>query len=70
LSKAMGLHTTHSGLSLLGRELFIAEDRFSSLSNEIISSPRIGVDYAGKDALLPYRFYVKGNAYVSGKTSN
>jgi DNA-3-methyladenine glycosylase len=30
-------------------------------------APRIGVDYAGEDALLPYRFYIKGNAYVSGR---
>ncbi|MBK6937667.1 MAG: DNA-3-methyladenine glycosylase [Chitinophagaceae bacterium] len=67
LSKAMGLHTSHSGLSLQSRELFIAEDRFSSLANEMISSPRIGVDYAGEDAMLPYRFYLKDNAYVSGK---
>jgi len=28
---------------------------------------RIGVDYAGPDALLPYRFIVRDNPYVSGK---
>ena len=27
---------------------------------------RIGVDYAGPDAFLPYRFIVSGNPYVSG----
>jgi len=26
--------------------------------NEIITGPRIGVDYAGEDAKLPYRFLV------------
>ncbi|RYF44381.1 MAG: DNA-3-methyladenine glycosylase, partial [Chitinophagaceae bacterium] len=28
-------------------------------------SKRIGVDYAAEDALLPYRFSVRGNKYVS-----
>ncbi len=35
--------------------------------NEIGSSGRIGVASAGADALLPYRFYIRGNKYVSGK---
>jgi DNA-3-methyladenine glycosylase len=47
--------------------LFIADDGFVYTDKEIILSPRIGVDYAGADALLPYRFYVKSNPYVSGK---
>lgn len=66
LSKAMGLFTAHSGYSLFGNEVFLADDGLSYHKNEIISSPRIGVDYAGEDALLPYRFFVKGNLYVSG----
>jgi DNA-3-methyladenine glycosylase len=65
--KALGIHTTHTGLSLRSQELFIADDGFAYAKNEIFTSPRIGVDYAGADALLPYRFYVKGNANVSGK---
>lgn len=67
LSKALGLFTFHSGQSLLGKDLFIASDDFAYNKNEIIASPRIGVDFAGKDALLPYRFYIKGNPFVSGK---
>ena len=27
--------------------------------------PRIGVDYAGVDAKLPYRFYITNNKWVS-----
>lgn len=67
LSKALGINTGHTGYSLQSKELFIADDGFVYKKNEIISSPRIGVDYAGDDALLPYRFYVKGNPFVSGK---
>ena len=67
VSKALGIFTSHSGHSLLSRQLYIADDGFVFSKNEIVSSPRIGVGYAGKDANLPYRFYVKGNPYVSGK---
>ncbi len=67
LSKAMGLLTSHSGSSLFSKELFIADDGFSFRKTDIAASPRIGVGYAGKDALLPYRFYIKGNPFVSGK---
>jgi len=67
VSKALGIFTKHSGSSLLGKEIFIAGDGFSYSANEIIASPRIGVEYAGKDAKLPFRFYVKGNPFVSGR---
>lgn len=67
LSKAMGIAVLHSGCSLQSKELFLADDGFEYGKNEIAASPRIGVDYAGKDALLHYRFYIKGNPFVSGK---
>jgi len=69
LSKAMGIDTKYSGTSLLSKDLFIAEDGFVFPKKEIVRSPRIGVDYAGKDALLPFRFYIKGNLFVSGKSN-
>jgi DNA-3-methyladenine glycosylase len=67
LTKALGILTRHSGYSLQSTDLFIADDGFRYSSKEIAASPRIGVDYAGDDALLPYRFYIKGNPFVSGK---
>jgi DNA-3-methyladenine glycosylase len=69
LSKALGIDTSHSGLSLLDKKIFIADDGFRYKKNEIVTSPRIGVDYAGEDALLHYRFFIKGNPYVSGRPS-
>jgi DNA-3-methyladenine glycosylase len=70
LSKALGISTKLSGCSLRSKNLFIADNGFVFSKKEIITSPRIGVDYAGKDALLHYRFYIKGNPYVSGKTKS
>ena len=67
LSKALGIHTAHSGLSLAANSLFLADDGFRYATEQVAESPRIGVDYAGPDALLPYRFYIKGNPFVSGK---
>ena len=67
VGKAMGFHTSQTGLSLQSDELFIGDDLYSLDEKEIKTSPRIGVDYAGEDALLPYRFYIKGHPNVSGK---
>jgi DNA-3-methyladenine glycosylase len=67
VSKALGIDKMHTGLDLNGDLIYIADDGLRYKKKEIATSPRIGVDYAAEDALLPYRFYVKGNKYVSGK---
>ena len=67
VSKALGISTKHTGTSLLGKKIFLADDGAKFSKKVLAASPRIGVDYAGKDALLPYRFYIKGNPFVSGK---
>jgi DNA-3-methyladenine glycosylase len=79
MSKAFGITKLHTGLLLNTEELFIAQPAFAQVvfgvrlppvtDEDIVTTPRIGVDYAGEDALLPYRFYVKGNKYVSGRKS-
>lgn len=33
----------------------------------ISAGPRVNIDYAGEDALLPYRYYITDNPYVSPK---
>lgn len=67
LSRALGITTKHTGYSLLSDQFFIADDGFRYKKTEIGASPRIGVDYAGTHAEWPYRFYIRGNPYVSGK---
>jgi DNA-3-methyladenine glycosylase len=47
--------------------MFIAADEFIVTDEQVATSARIGVNYAAEDALLPYRFYLKGNKYVSGR---
>ena len=67
VGKALGICKIHSGISLLDDTIYIASDNYVINQKEIGSSKRIGVNYAGADALLPYRFYVKENKYVSGR---
>jgi DNA-3-methyladenine glycosylase len=67
VSKALGIHTPHTGMNLQSDEIFIADDNTKIPSSNIITTVRIGVDYAQEDALLPYRFIIKNNPFVSGK---
>ncbi|MER3463352.1 MAG: DNA-3-methyladenine glycosylase [Chitinophagaceae bacterium] len=69
VGKAFGFHTSQCGLSLTSDELYIYNDAFKLEAIDIGSSPRIGVDYAGEHAQWLYRFYVRGNKYVSGKNN-
>ena len=56
VSKLLGLTVADNGISLCGDKLWI-EDRGVVVPEDCIEiTPRIGVDYAGEDALLPYRF--------------
>jgi DNA-3-methyladenine glycosylase len=60
LSIALGIHfTDHNGLSLAGPEIWIEDRQLEVSPSQILTGPRVGVDSAGKDALLPYRFRVK-----------
>ena len=58
VSRLLGIHYSHSGLSLLGDEIWIEDRGVKIKEDQIISGPRIGVDYAGSDALMPYRFRI------------
>jgi len=67
VGRALGVNKIHSGENLLGDTIFLEFDNYKLSSKLIGCSKRIGVDYAGADALLPHRFYIKGNQYVSGR---
>jgi len=59
LSKALGIEYKHTGIDLCGDKIWIEDRGISIAQKDIITSKRIGVNYAGKDALLPWRFRVK-----------
>ena len=67
LTKALGIHTRHTGLSLTdpGSPVWL-EDWGEWLGEEaVVSSPRVGVDYAGTCARRPWRFRIKGSEWTS-----
>jgi len=67
VAKAFGIFTYHTGRRLDSDDFFIADEEYDLKKSHIFKSPRIGVQYAGTDAALLYRFSIKANPYVSGK---
>ena len=59
VSKALGIHYSHTGISLTGDLIWIEDRGFTPDRDTIISGPRIGVEYAGPDAKLPYRYLIR-----------
>ncbi|WP_199138059.1 DNA-3-methyladenine glycosylase [Pedobacter sp. ASV12] len=65
LAQALGINKALNAKDLLGEEIWIEDNGLIFSPEQIVASPRIGVDYAEDHALLPWRFYIKGNKYVS-----
>ena len=66
-SQALGLSVNNNGASLISSEVVWIEQGQPVPVDEIRQTTRIGVDYAGSDALLPWRFYHKSSSWVSRK---
>lgn len=66
VGKALGINKHLSGIHLLDNQIYLLDDGIIFINDEIGITKRIGVESAGADGLLPRRFYVKGNPYVSG----
>lgn len=65
LSAALGIRTIHSGIVLNSDSISIHDPGTTIAPSQIIAATRVGVAYAGADALLPYRFYIAGSRFVS-----
>jgi DNA-3-methyladenine glycosylase len=60
----MGIDRTWNGKVLTENEIWVEEA--GKISSRLIEvSQRIGIDYAGDDAKLPWRFSLKGSPWVS-----
>lgn len=65
MSQALGITTKYTGVRL-DEGLISIEDRGIVIKSiDIEARTRVGVAYAKEDALLPYRFSIRGNKYVS-----
>lgn len=65
MSQALGIKTTHTGLSLNSSSIYIEDRDLTVNDSNIEERSRVGVAYAKEDALLPYRLSIQGNKYVS-----
>ncbi|MCX2574484.1 DNA-3-methyladenine glycosylase [Pedobacter sandarakinus] len=65
ISKALGIDRTCNGHDLTGDKIWIADEGIKYPDSEIVKCPRVGIAYAQEHALLPLRFFVRGNKYVS-----
>ena len=65
LTVSLGIDIKHNGLPLTNSSLWIEDHGIVVPSDKIIASPRVGVDYAGKDAKLAWRFRLKDCPWTS-----
>ncbi|WP_313072288.1 DNA-3-methyladenine glycosylase [Lacrimispora sp.] len=65
LCSALSIDRNYNGADLCGSVVFI-EDGESEDFN-IVTTKRIGIDYAEEAKDFPWRFYIEGNEYVSVK---
>ena len=63
LCQAFAIDRSHNGSDICGAELYV-EDRGERVKN-IATTPRIGIDYAGKWKHKPWRFVVKNSEFAS-----
>ncbi|UUF13443.1 MULTISPECIES: DNA-3-methyladenine glycosylase [Flavobacterium] len=64
-AKALGIDRSFNKKDLGGEEIWLEDHGIRYPEDQIAASPRVGVAYAQEDALLPWRFFIKGNKYVS-----
>jgi len=65
LARAMGIDKNLNAADLQGEQIWIEDRGLHFRNEEIIACPRVGVDYAEDHALLPWRYYIRGNKFVS-----
>lgn len=67
MSKALGVTTAFTGVTLLTKEspIWIEDRGFKVEAENIIASPRVGVDYAEECALWDWRFRIKDSKWTS-----
>lgn len=66
LTMALGITRKQNGTWLQENEVWI-EEGLRVKSKQCVTDKRIGIDYAGEDADLPWRFYLRDNVWVSKK---
>lgn len=61
---ALGIDRSFNGDDLTGDRIWV-EEHASVVNANIASGPRVGIDYAEEFVDMPWRFWIKGNPFVS-----
>ena len=61
---AFGITRELNGEALMGERIWVEEHK-SFRKSEIDSGPRVGINYAEEFVEMPWRFWLKGNEFVS-----
>jgi len=67
LCRALAIDRGFDGEDLTGARVWLEDDGFRVEPSQVAAGPRVGVAYAAEDARRPYRFWLRGNAFVSKK---
>lgn len=66
LTQALHITRSLNGADLTrGARLWVASDGYRVPRDLLATGPRVGVDYAGEHAHLPWRYYLRDSHYVS-----
>jgi len=65
LTQALGITVQHYGTNLTGDLIWLEDHQEPVTEDLIVASPRVGIDYAGEDAALPWRFRLKASKWTS-----
>ena len=67
LTQALGISTDYDETNLTGNQIWIEDRNIDLSADALTATKRVGVDYAGEDAELPWRFYPAESKWVSKK---
>ena len=65
LTRSLGITVKDSGTFLMNNLIWLEDQNINYSNQDILSTPRVGVQYAEKDAQNPWRFQVENSPWVS-----
>jgi DNA-3-methyladenine glycosylase len=65
LCRALGIDRSFDRADLLGERVWLEEGPTPLAPSAVARGPRVGIDYSGAWAARPWRFWIRGNPFVS-----
>jgi DNA-3-methyladenine glycosylase len=65
VAQALGIGMEHNGIPLQEPPIKLLDDGFDLHDVTIKTGPRIGMNFPAPDAVLPWRYWIGGNRWVS-----